>query len=761
MSLQIFGTYVLMNASTLSDGDYALVTDDTDLSKNGYYKKNSGVWVYVRYNPVQNIDTLIQSTKNLYDGELRSRLTVSGGAIQTAFSDNDTLTSFIPVDFGKYYTISGLNPELVVSYRRQVLGLSSTKSVISVIVSKYSDMFTIYINDPEIKFIVFNLTSNTLGTLAQAQALPLQVEEGKFATQYQSSLYSMRTEKTLTSLSKSTDLRLRNAEPKILSTFVELNKVRNTSHSILGTINKKISPTGIMYSLEGNTSTDSVSNNIFTQLTIGSTANKSVYVYLMSYFNEIKKLGILKSKPFTVPSGQLDNPDTLPNFNNLYASYLYVHPSIAYSAVPIGGFKYWMIASILPPMNMNDVVWEDEDIFVSNDAKSWQRIRSMYETDKPYTTSSLRLPPQALATANARKHAILPCPAKGDTIEISVPADNGAITLNRVNITLNDVLPWKHDPCILMDGGYVYTYHSYHLPYNDRPGGKNRFIVCVRTSDGINWEVVRTDGSTMSLTEASSRTIFTKDEQGRYNYMYYSYNTANSNPEVIKYSSGDYEFIYGTNFSRRYKGYTPYNFDFTNPYPFNDVGSDNHPTVFLNGDTLYLLNNQALFYSTNRGQTFTKFGKYPAWFGGLDAYGYKKSVCIGEGGKFILFDAERTRTVESKKPEAGGFSETSDINQLFSYEYPSVSDFILKAENGITDAYIDLQLVKVNYDTQKRVSRFYPAISLDTLTTRVNSPLQRIKVDSLDLDAGDTIFLYVTLNSRHGAVIQFGGIDIT
>lgn len=762
MSLQIFGSYNAMQLSELTDGNYSMVTDDIDLSKNGYYQKRNSIWTYLRYNPMQDTDRIFHSSKNLYDGIVKSKLTASGGAVQTAFSDNDTVTSFIPVEFGKYYTISGIDAQLILYYRRQVFGMSekTNNSFVSVLISNYGDVFTIYIDNPAIRFIVFNLTSNTFGTLAQAYALPIQVEEGKSATQYQPFWYSLITDKTLASVLSGIDVKFKKSEPKVLSNFIELSKVRSNLNSSLGTINKKLSPMGISYSIKGSSSIDSVSNNIFTQFNVSYAGRKSVYVYLMNYFNDIKQIGKLKAKAFTVPSGQLDNPDTLPNFSNLYSSYSYVHPSITYSATPIGGFKYWMVTSILPSSNMNDVVWEDEDVFVSNDAQNWQRIRSLYETDKTYTTTNLRLPPHSLATVNARKHALLPCPAKGDMIEISVPADNGGGALDRINITLTE-LPWKHDPFIFIDSGFVYIYNSYHLPYVDRPSGKNRFVVCIRTNDGINWDVVRTDGSTMRLTEASSRTIFTKDIQGRYNYMIYGYNRPNSNLEIVKYEEGDYELIYGTNFSRRYKGLTPYNFDLTTSYLFQDVGSSNHPTVILNNSILYLLNNDAIFYSTNRGQNFTKFSKYPAWFGGLEAYGYKKSACIGEGNKFILCDAERTKTLANKKPNVDQFSETNDINQIFIYEYSSISDFINKAENGLIDAYIDLQIVKVNYDSQKRVSRFYPSLSLNALTTQVNSPFQRIKIDELDIDLGDTIFLYVTLNSRNGAEIQFGGIDIT
>ncbi|MGO3338200.1 SGNH/GDSL hydrolase family protein [Psychrobacter sp.] len=47
-----FSTYDEMIASTLVDGDYAIVTNDADLSKNGVYQKINGFWAFSEYNPL-------------------------------------------------------------------------------------------------------------------------------------------------------------------------------------------------------------------------------------------------------------------------------------------------------------------------------------------------------------------------------------------------------------------------------------------------------------------------------------------------------------------------------------------------------------------------------------------------------------------------------------------------------------------------------------------------------------------------------------
>lgn len=54
-----FSTYAKMTAPDvdppLVDGDYAIVTNDGDLAKNGVYEKVGGTWAYIKYNPSSQI----------------------------------------------------------------------------------------------------------------------------------------------------------------------------------------------------------------------------------------------------------------------------------------------------------------------------------------------------------------------------------------------------------------------------------------------------------------------------------------------------------------------------------------------------------------------------------------------------------------------------------------------------------------------------------------------------------------------------------
>lgn len=56
-----FSTYAAMTASTLANGDYAIVTDDIDLDKNGYWQKQSGAWKLLKWNPIEQAKEYVNS----------------------------------------------------------------------------------------------------------------------------------------------------------------------------------------------------------------------------------------------------------------------------------------------------------------------------------------------------------------------------------------------------------------------------------------------------------------------------------------------------------------------------------------------------------------------------------------------------------------------------------------------------------------------------------------------------------------------------
>lgn len=702
------------------------------------------------------------STKNLYRGKLQTKARLVGTVVQITTSDNDVISPYIPVEYGKSYTISGLQPAGLRDIYTLVHGTSAdfAQSHVKTLATSFSTgVVTVTIDDPAIKYIVFSLTGAENSSYQQAKEMLVQVEEGLVATKYEPSVTSDITNTLLQLIGTGTGGSTPPPTPgtggtKIVSQFTQLDKVRDPTYTSLAPVSKDVGPLGITYSLKS--TEDSAANNLYAKHDVTETAKKDIYMHVMKFVNDVRTVGVLSPTPFTVPSGSLDNPDSFADVSR-YPNYMTVHPSMAYTDTAIGGFKYWMVSSTFPPTSQGGVLWEDEDLFVSNDAKNWQRVRSMYETDKSYTTSALRLPPQNIVTTGARKNAFLPSPVVDSVFEVSFPANNGQLAVERQNFTVGNGLPWKHDPYLLIDGGYVYVYHSFNLFFKEGGAKKSHFFVCVRTSNGIDWDFVRSDGSTLRITEATSKQVFTKGADGKYNYLSYAYDNSRSNPEVIKFGANDYTLFYGRNFTEKFQSATPYGFNFDSGTAVKDLGNMNHPTLTVQGGVLYNISNYWVHSSTDRGATWIKLPNYPMWRGGVSGFNYRKSSCVGEGSKFIVADVTRNIapafTVDSR-------SVTNDVNTMQFYEYPNFSDFLAKANIGLIDAYADLQIAKVNLVTKTRTLINIPAVSLRNSSISGNNGLQRIKVSELDMVAGDTIHFNVTLNSRNNAQINFGGIEI-
>ena len=709
------------------------------------------------------IEDLTTSSKNLFTGNVRTSFRLTGNGTASNNSIDNVISDFIPVEFGKTYTVSGINQSHINGNYSRINGYADSTDasfVKNLTRTSTPDSFTFTIDDAAIKYVLFPISSVGFGVNAVALAQPIQIELGDKPTAYEPYKAPLSVVKSTKWLQAEITKTSQKSKPQYINQFIELNKVRDDI-STVGMITKNLAPTGMAYSMQGLVSDENASNVVYSQYISSESGQKEIHVNLMKYVSGSPTLGVLNSTAFNVPSGMLDNGGVATEYAKTYPKYDYCHPSIAYDSVGIGGFKYWMITSILPGGVTTDATWEDEDLFVSNDAKNWQRVRSMYESDKTYTTATLRLPPQAIHTATERKHGFLPCPSLGDTFEMSMPAYGGMPAVDRQMITMNDRTPFKHDPCLIIDGGYVYTYHTFHMPYSERSGGKNKFLVCVRTNNGIDWDVVRSDGSTMRLTEETSRLIFTKDDQGRYNYLTYVYDRGFGNPEVIKWGDGDYELFWGGNFSLKFAGTTPYTFNFSNEIPVQDKGFGNHPGLLRDGNDLYALGTTGFYKSTDRGTTFTKFAHYPFWLGGVLGIPYKKALCKGEGGKIIVADVERYFMPFSSIPSGAQVSSVNRLNLLSLYEYASLSDLVNKSNSGLIDAYLDFQLCKINYQTGTREFIAITAASLKTLTSNVNNPLSRYKLCDMNFYAGDNLHIYVTLNSRCGAKIEFGGIDIS
>ncbi|MBO1529661.1 SGNH/GDSL hydrolase family protein [Psychrobacter sp. F1192] len=114
-----FATKALMEASALIDGDYALVTDDTTTSNNGYYQKQSGSWVFLQWNPSKQLttyysdvmqygppsDVVLVESDNLYNSSIKSNdvYIKNRGSVITALSGSQI--GALPVVSGQYCVI--------------------------------------------------------------------------------------------------------------------------------------------------------------------------------------------------------------------------------------------------------------------------------------------------------------------------------------------------------------------------------------------------------------------------------------------------------------------------------------------------------------------------------------------------------------------------------------------------------------------------------------------------------------------------------
>lgn len=65
-----FTTAAIMGASSLVNGDYAVVIDDSDLAKNGFWQKQSGVWRLLKWNPAEQAKDLINKPQLFFDSEI-------------------------------------------------------------------------------------------------------------------------------------------------------------------------------------------------------------------------------------------------------------------------------------------------------------------------------------------------------------------------------------------------------------------------------------------------------------------------------------------------------------------------------------------------------------------------------------------------------------------------------------------------------------------------------------------------------------------
>src|SRR5690606_135966 len=101
----------------------------------------------------------------------------------------------------------------------------------------------------------------------------------------------------------------------------------------------------------------------------------------------------------------------------------------------------------------------------------------------------------------------------------------------------------------------------------------HKYVVCYRTNNGIDWEIVREDGSTMPYNQANAQLIFTKTNGVR-NHICFKYSASgvgglDLSPQVVKVSDNEWYYYARSGTSNmnlvRYVGTSPYTFNWDSP----------------------------------------------------------------------------------------------------------------------------------------------------------------------------------------------------
>lgn len=336
--------------------------------------------------------------------------------------------------------------------------------------------------------------------------------------------------------------------------------------------------------MEYNTQINNARANMCSEFYVKSKGNIRLSVNI--YENPDKKpvSGNIQQYMSSVAFPALPNVPQIISLNSTYrepVSQDYVHPEIIDTGLDaIGGYRYWMIASTHPNQNADQ---EDELIFVSNDFTSWKRIRSFYEVfDSSIHATSLVLPKHSLVASTDRMYYHL----------LPIPKTDSVIEVNGGNKTVKTFL--KHDPTMTYDreDKAIYIYLNYSFYFTDDTGSQtapytNQFDIIVRTYDGVNWQIVRTDGTYLSLTtEADSLKLFTQTG-GKNNYIQFRHMQEQVGGLSLCKLGSEWWWFYGFNGSEIHKSTTLYNVDMTTVFATSNPAIYNHPAHFTWNGNIY------------------------------------------------------------------------------------------------------------------------------------------------------------------------------
>lgn len=435
----------------------------------------------------------------------------------------------------------------------------------------------------------------------------------------------------------------------------------------------------------------------------------------------------------------------------------WIHPDMTYIPEGVAGYKYWMINSNFPNGGASQ---EDANLFVSNNGTDWTRVRSFYESDDAGLGIKT---PKVFWTSNYRD-GFMPIPINGNSFEFAL----GSTTETK---TITGFL--CHDPAISHHNGYVNFYVLYNFGFTGASIA-HKYVVCYRTNDGVNWEIVREDGTTMPYNQANAQLIFTKTNGVR-NHLWYNdlatvIGGSPASPQVVKVS--DTEWYYyaresknitpssgNTLYLARYRGTSPYTFDWSSreitSVDSNRGGALWHYAVEYIDGKFYCLYHGFLAESSD-GVNFT-LPQYPFFWRGMASDIYKPTFVKGHDGKIKLaysiqasfavphpFVAQRVGFLDSNK-----ISGNLKITATLLSEYASLQDVKDRSNTATKDAYADVVVMCIDQRTRTTQVRLLPCVrGIESL------------MDTLDVSYENEVRVVAYLNTRNGGELEFDGVTV-
>lgn len=448
---------------------------------------------------------------------------------------------------------------------------------------------------------------------------------------------------------------------------------------------------------------------------------------------------------------KVENPTGLAMIGKTMPSQ-WIHPDTCYAPSGVGGYLYWMVNSNFP--NSNELL-EDPNLFVSNNGTDWTRVRGFTESEDGGVGFKL---PQIFWNSNYAD-GFMSIPNNSNTLEF---AFESTIESKKITAYL------AHDPAISFANGYINVY----VPYNFgviNTAIQHKYLVCYRTGNGIDWEIVREDGSTIPYNETNALKVFSKTGGVR-NHIRYLYKsggvTANElSPQVVKVSDNEWYYYAREGSSNmnltRWFGTNPYIFDWSNPQSIsknNTVGGGLWHFCMRYYDSVYYCMTHGYMFTSTDGINFTTTEHPFFWKSGLGML-YKPSFVVGHDGKVKIAQGVESRLAVPHPYNPQDTSFISDLNRIQQYlkisctlisEYNSLSDIMNRSSIATVDAYVDVLVMSISQMTSTIQIRLLPCL-------RSFSEL----ANTIDVDYDAEIYVTAYLNTRNGGEVQFGGIALT